>query len=244
MTAFTRIAATETRIYLRSPGAALLGTLFPALLLVGIGLVPATRKVSENYGGLPFLNVWAPSLIVMAITVLGLQVLPSYLASYRERGVLRRLATTPVNPANLLAVQLLINVVVAAVGTALLLVVAALAFDIPGPRDPLGFTAAFLLGTASIYGFGLLSAALSRTARAAGGIAMILFVPAMFFGGVWVPRQFLPDVLQEIGKYLPPGVQALQDGWTGAGVQPLQLVALGAFAIGCGVVATKVFRWE
>jgi ABC-2 type transport system permease protein len=61
---------------------------------------------------------------------------------------------------------------------------------------------------------------------------------------VFLPRTLLPDLLVTIGTYTPPGVQALQDAWTGAGPQPLQLVIMAAVAGVAGLVAARIFRWE
>ena len=96
----------------------------------------------------------------------------------------------------------------------------------------------------SMFSLGLITAAIARTAKAAGGLAMITFVPTMFFGGVYLPRPLLPEVLRRIGDYVPPGSQPLQDAWVGTGVQPLQLAALAAFAVLGTALAAKLFRWE
>jgi ABC-2 type transport system permease protein len=66
----------------------------------------------------------------------------------------------------------------------------------------------------------------------------------MFFGGVYLPRPLLPDVIRRIGDYVPPGTQPLQDAWVGNGVQPLQLLVLAAFAVLGTALAAKLFRWE
>lgn len=124
--------------------------------------------------------------------MMGLQSIPGIIATYREQGILKRFATTPVHPAKLLVAQLVINVTVTIAGVGLLLVIG----------------------------------------------------PIMFLGGVYLPRPLLPETIQTIGAYVPPGVKALEDAWTGAGAQPLQLAVLAVFAVGSGVVAAKVFRWE
>ena len=78
---------------------------------------------------------------------------------YRERGVLRRLSTTPASPAALLVAQLVINAVVAFAAVVLLIVVGNVAFGIPLPKEPLGFLVAFALGMSSLFALGLLVAA-------------------------------------------------------------------------------------
>jgi ABC-2 type transport system permease protein len=191
-----------------------------------------------------FIDVWVPSLVVLTIALMGLQSIPAVIAAYREQGILRRFATTPVHPAKLLVAQLIINVTVTIAGVGLLIVFGSTVFDVPGPRHPLGFLLTFLLGTTAIFGLGLIAASVAKTSRAAGGIAMIAYLPIMFLGGVYLPRPLLPEAIQNIGAYVPPGVKALEDAWTGAGAQPLQLAVLAAFAVGSCVVAAKLFRWE
>ena len=199
---------------------------------------------SPAAGGYRFIDAWVPSLIVISLAMLALQSIPAAVATYREQGVLRRLATTPVHPANLLGAQLLIHVVVALAGIGLMLGLANAVYDVPMPKHPLAFVATLLLGVVSTFALGLIAASVARTAKIAGGIAMIAFLPIMFFGGVYLPRPLLPEVVRRIGDYIPPGSQPLQDAWVGAGVQPLQLVVLAGFAVIGTALAAKLFRWE
>jgi ABC-2 type transport system permease protein len=54
----------------------------------------------------------------------------------------------------------------------------------------------------------------------------------------------LPEFVQRIGDYFPPGVQAMQDAWIGTGPQPLQLAALAAITLIAGAASVRLFRWE
>ncbi|MFF1607789.1 ABC transporter permease [Amycolatopsis sp. NPDC058278] len=244
MSTFTKITATETKLFLRSPLTAVVGLLLPSGLLLGIGAIPGMTKPSEAAGGYRFIDAWVPSLIVVTLAALALQSIPGAIATYREQGVLRRLATTPAHPANLLGAQLLIHVVVALAGIGLVLGLADAVYDVPMPKHPLVFLLTLVLGVVSMFALGLITASIARTAKSAGGLAMVSFVPIMFFGGVYLPRPLLPEVLRRIGDYVPPGSQALQDAWVGTGVQPLQLVVLAGFAVFGTALAAKLFRWE
>ncbi len=244
MNTFAKITATEAKLFLRTPMWAVTGLLLPTGVLLAVGLIPGMTEPSEITGGYRFIDLWVPSLIVISIGTLALQSIPAAVATYREQGVLRRLATTPVHPAYLLGAQLLVHVVVALAGIALTLGIAAAVFDVPLPKHPLAFAVTLLLGIVSVFALGLLAAAVARTAKSAGGIAAIAFLPIMFFGGVYLPRPLLPEVLRRIGDYLPPGAQPLQDAWVGPGVQPLQLVVLAAFAAIGTAAAARLFRWE
>ena len=244
MTTFAKITATETKLFLRTPFMPLAGILFPAVLLLAIGAIPGMTEPSPAAGGYRFIDAWVPSLIVISLAMLALQSIPGAVATYREQGVLRRLATTPVHPANLLGAQLLIHVVIALAGIGLVLGLANVVYDVPIPKHPMAFVATLLLGVVSMFALGLIAAAVASTSKAANGIAMIAFLPTMFFGGVYLPRPLLPEVLRRIGDYVPPGSQPLQDAWVGNGVQPLQLVVLAAFAVVGTALAAKLFRWE
>ena len=174
-------------------------------MLLAVGAIPGMTEPSPAAGGFRFIDAWVPSVIVISLAMLALQSIPGAVATYREQGVLRRLATTPVHPANLLGAQLLIHVVIALAGIGLTLGVAHAAYDVPMPKHPLMFLLTLLLGTVSMFSFGLLAAAVARTAKAAGGIAMIAFMPTMFFGGVYLPRPLLPEVLQPDRRLRPAG---------------------------------------
>jgi ABC-2 type transport system permease protein len=144
----------------------------------------------------------------------------------------------------LLIAQLVINMAAAVAAVGLLIIVAKLAFQIPFPQHPLGFLAAFLLGMSSLFGLGLLVAAVAPTARVSTALIVPLFILVMFLGGVYVPRMFLPDFLVRIGSYIPPGVQALLDAWMGSAPQPMQLVIMVAITVVAGAAAARLFRWE
>ncbi len=244
MNTFAKITATETKLFLRSPFMAVAGVLLPSILLLAIGAIPGMTEPSEKTGGFRFIDAWVPSLIVVSLAMLALQSIPAAVTAYREQGVLRRLATTPVHPANLLGAQLLIHVVVALAGIALVLGLGNAVYDVPLPKHPLSFALTLLLGVVSMFALGLVAAAVARTSKAANGVAMVAFLPTMFFGGVYLPRPLLPEVVRRIGDYVPPGSQPLQDAWVGTGVQPLQLVVLAAFAVAGTALAAKLFRWE
>lgn len=85
-------------------------------------------------------------------------------------------------------------------------------------------------------------AAITPTSRAATGIGLLVLFPVMFFGGVYVPTEFLPAFLETISSYVPPSVQALQGAWIVTGAEPLQLGAMALCTAILGAVAARMFR--
>ena len=244
MHAFGQILKIETKLYLRDIPTLVLTIGLPTLILVVLGLIPALRQPDPNFDGRSFVTYFTPSLLVLTLAMVGVNTLPTALATYRERGILRRLATTPASPAALLAAQLVLALGAILTSAVLLALVARLAFGSPLPQRPLGFAAALVLGTAALLALGLILAAVARTAKSAQALAVPLFMVIMFFGGVYLPRFLLPDFLAEIGAYTPPGVQALLDAWTGTAPQPLHLGIMAVIAVAASAGAAKLFRWE
>ena len=244
MHALSTVARTELRLFLRDPVNVGISVILPSLVLLGLAAVPALREPIEPTGGLSFVAFFAPSLLAISIAMLGFQVLPTGLATYRERGVLRRLSATPVRPASVLVVQLVINLVTAMIGAALVVAVAVGVLDVPAPRYPLGFATALLLGTAAVFSVGLLIAARAPSGRTASGVGALLFILAMFVGGVYLPKFLLPDWLVRIGDFVPPGGGILWETWVGRGPELAPLLVLAGTALAATAGAARFFRWE
>jgi ABC-2 type transport system permease protein len=239
----TKITVVETRLFFREPGVWLLTILLPTIVLVVVGLIFGVES-DPALGGRRWIDIFAPSMVVMTLAILGVNTLPARLVKYREQGVLRRLSTTPASPRSLLIAQLVVNMGAAIVSLVVLIVVGNLAFQIPLPKDLIGFGAAFTLGMSALFALGLLVAAVAPTPGTATALFIPLFALVMFLGGVYLPRMLLPEFLIRIGDYTPPGVQALLDAWSGTSPQLTQLAVMGLITVVAGTAAARRFRWE
>ncbi|GAA3241095.1 ABC transporter permease [Pseudonocardia petroleophila] len=240
----TTLVRTELRLFARDPMNALFGILLPSVLLLGLGAVPALREPADVFGGLRFTEYFAPSLLAVSIAVLGVQGFPVALATYREKGILRRLAVTPVRPVTVLVAQLLINTAAALLGALLIVAVAVAVLDVPAPRHPVAFAVALLVGTAAVFSLGLVVAAFAPRARTATTIGTVLFMLTQFFAGVYLPKFLLPDAVVAIGEFVPPGTATLAAAWTGDGPDPLRTAVLALIAVVATATAARFFRWE
>ncbi|SDK55213.1 ABC-2 type transport system permease protein [Glycomyces sambucus] len=234
MTAFAKLAAVETKLLVREPGS-LVSVLIPLFFLVVFG---ASADATDT--------VLLPMGMAIAVALIGLYLLPTTLASYRERGILRRMSTTPVRPGNLLTVQMILQLVLLAAATALQLAVAGgvLGLSLPAGFAPVALV--FALGTAAMFAIGLLIAALAPTGRAANGIGVLLYFPMAYLAGLIQPARQMPASLARIGEYTPLGAfrTALGQAWTGQAPEPLPLVLLAAYTVLISAVAARAFRWE
>jgi ABC-2 type transport system permease protein len=114
------------------------------------------------------------------------------------------------------------------------------------PRDIGGFLLSLVLGTIALFSVGLLVAAVAPNGKAATAIGLVAFFPMLALGGIWVPKEQLPVFLQHVADVLPLGatLNSMRETWAGNPPERLQLVAMVAFAVVAGALATRLFRWE
>jgi ABC-2 type transport system permease protein len=239
----TKLTIVEARLFFREPGVWLLTILLPTIVLLVVGLMFGVEP-DQSLGGPRWIDIFAPSMVVMTLAILGVNTLPARLVKYREKGVMRRLSTTPASPSTLLIAQLLVNMGVAVISLALLIAVGNIVFQISIPKDLIGFAVAFLLGMSALFALGLLVAAVAPTPGMATALFIPLFALVMFLGGVYLPRMLMPEFLIRLGDYTPPGIQALLDAWSGTSPQLSQLASMGLITVLAGAAAAKRFRWE
>lgn len=185
--AFRAQLATEARLLVREPAAMIFGAVLPLVANIVMAAIPAARRPLAEWGGPFVVQTYIPVITLFASSILGLTVLPAILGGYREMGVLRRLRTTPVSPANLIAA---LGVLVFGVG----LVVSALLVAIPalfGAGLPAGlgmFSLVAVLSLLAFPGMGAVLAAVIPNPKAAAGVGNVV--------AALTPRE--SDVLREI----------------------------------------------
>ncbi|MFJ9120866.1 ABC transporter permease [Streptomyces sp. NPDC102394] len=242
----TAVLRTEVRLFRREPGAIFWILLFPTLLLVILGSIPGFREHQSDLGGLRTIDVYVPVAVLLGLIVGGLQSMPQTLTGYRERGILRRMATTPVRPSALLSAQMAVYGGAALASALLALVTGRLAFAVRLPEQPLGYLLALLLAVLVALALGSVVSALSRTTKIAGAIGSAVFFPSMFCAGVWLPVQSMPHLMARIVDCTPFGAaaqalnQAAAGHWPGWG----HLGVLAAWILLLTGAAVRWFRWE
>ncbi|MDN5797869.1 MAG: ABC transporter permease [Intrasporangium sp.] len=245
MTAYTAMTRAEGRLMLREPMLTFWACVFPVLLLGIFGLIPVFRTADPETG-VRLIELYLPVLILLSICFIAVTGLPSILGTYRERKILKRLATTPAGWRRLIAAQLTLIGGVILVMAVVLLAVGRAAFAVPLPGNPAAYLLVLVLVTAAMLALGLLVGALTPSAKVASALGSMAFFPLMFFGGLWLPVQAMPEVLQTISGFTPLGAGslALHEAATGQWPAALHLLVLAAYAAGLGWAAVRWFRWE
>ncbi|MGW0424011.1 ABC transporter permease [Streptomyces sp. NPDC003015] len=242
----TAVLRTEVRLFRREPGALFWILLFPTLLLVILGSIPSFRNHEPDLGGLRTIDVYVPVAVLLGLIVGGLQSMPQTLTGYRERGILRRMATTPVRPSALLTAQMTVYGGAALASALLALLVGRFAFAVRLPVQLAGYLLALVLAVLVALALGAVISALSRTTKIAGAIGSAVFFPSMFCAGVWAPVQTMPDLLARIVGYTPFGAAAEALDRAAAGDWPgwAHLGVLVAWTVLLTAAASRWFRWE
>ncbi|MFG3255345.1 ABC transporter permease [Streptomyces sp. NPDC048172] len=237
----------EARLYRREPGTLFWILGFPPLLLTILGSVPMFREPGDALGdGLRLIDVYVPVTVLVGLLMASMQAMPPVLTGYRERGILRRMSTTPVRPSALLSAQMGLNGAAALLSALMSITVGRLLFDVPLPRQPAGYAVALLLAVTAALAMGALVSARARTAKIATAVGSAVFFPMLFCTGVWLPVQAMPDVLARVVGLTPFGGAARALGEAAAGDWPAwsHLGVLVAWTVILSASATRWFRWE
>ena len=245
------LTLTEGRLMLRDTGTVVFVLLFPTILLVGVGLVvPGMRDVLTDvpppWAGLTGVSFYVPVALATSVATVALSTMPVYFATFREKGVLRRLSTTPMRPQGLIGAHLAIDVAAVCLAAVLALGVGSVVFEIAAPVNPGVVVAGFLLGVLSMFSLGMLVASRADKASTASAIGMTLYFPMLFFAGMWTPGPAMPETLRTIAGFTPLGAatQAMTTGWFGTGVPVSQLVVMVVWTVVLLPLAARLFRWS
>ncbi len=242
---FWELFKVQGKLALREPASLVFGIALPLILLLIFGNIPTFNEPIEGTSLTTF-ELYIPILIVTVLIFIGLLGLPLPLLRDREIGWLRRISTTPISPAKLLAAQAVINLILAAVGFTIVIAGSTLIFGIELAFDIAGFILSLVLATLTMFSLGLLITSVAPSQSVGNGLTMGLLYPLLFFAGVYVPIQILPSGLQTAALYTPVGaaVNALNSSMNGSFPSFVPLVVMAAYIAVFSFVAIRYFRWE
>ncbi|MBT3271754.1 MAG: ABC transporter permease, partial [Spirochaetales bacterium] len=235
------------KLFLREPAALFFTLIFPILMLVVFGAIYGNEP-SEFFGGFGYVDTIGPAFIGLVIAMTGFTSIPGVVASYRERGVLKRLKASPVSSATLLTAWIVVYTLVTVIGSGLMLVVGRLAFNMQFPGKWYLVAAFAVLSMISIFAVGFVIASLAPTVRTAETTGMAIYFPMIFLSGATIPVQVFPEGLRKGIQFLPMThiVELLQGIWFGNPVSDFLInifVITGLALVGVAVSAAT-FRWE
>ncbi|MEI8197572.1 MAG: ABC transporter permease, partial [Phycisphaerae bacterium] len=194
-----------------------------------------------------FIEFFVPGIIAMAVMTSCLSGALNMNAELRQKGILRKLATTPITRTDWLLSNILYQLVLAVISTASILLVSYLVFDVTLQLN--GWLPVYLvLEVFTFVGLGMLLTPIAREAESAAAAANAFLFPMMFLSGTFFPVEMMPGFLQKFARILP--LYYVNEGLRASMIFLDHLAAVRCAAV-TGAVAAAVFaagtlvtRWD
>jgi ABC-2 type transport system permease protein len=237
----------ETKLFLREPVGTFFTLVFPLMFLFLFGSIYGNTP-TPLFNGLGTIDISIPSYTAMIIGTTGLMSITITMSTYREKGILRRLRTTPVSPLVILTAQIVVVFAMTALGMLLLIVAGKLVYHVKFSGNALSVLGGFVLSSLSFFGIGFILAGILPTARTAQIVGLAILYPMMFLSGAGFPRELLPEAVKKVSAFLPLTyvVNLLRGLWVGeAWSQHITDVIVLIVMLVAGVlISVRLFRWE
>jgi ABC-2 type transport system permease protein len=228
MRSLLRLAWTELKLFVREPMVLTFVFAFPVLTVLILGGV--FDDDDPNFEGTLPSDYYIAAYIGVVIAAIGLVMLPVHLASYRERGVLRRFDVSRYPRWALPAAWILVAMAITLVAVAVLLATGQLVYGLPTPDNLPLVVLGTLLGALTFISIGIALGMALPSARSAQGLGMLLFFPFFLLGGAGPPPDAMGDPLSTIANAIPLThvVRSIQEPWLDIGSPTTNLAVLAA----------------
>jgi ABC-2 type transport system permease protein len=235
-----RLVHTELTLLRRDPLTLTFVFVFPVVTMLIIGGSFGT-KPTPGFDNTDPSHWYVASYLTVVIAATGLITVPVHLASYRERGVLRRFAAAGFPRWSFALAQLVVGLGAITVASATLLAVAAPVYGVPHLHQPARVVAAFALGSVAFVSIGVLLGSLLPSARAAQATGLILFFPSFLIGAGGPPPNVMGSAIRSFAGYLPLTrlTDAVRDPWLGIGSATNSLIAVAILATTAAALALR-----
>jgi ABC-2 type transport system permease protein len=235
-----RLVWVELKLMTRDPLVLTFVFVFPIVTMLIIGGSFGTEP-DPAFAGVNPAHWYVASYLTVVIAATGLVMLPVHLASYRERGVLRRFAVAGFPRWSFAIAQIVVGLMTTALACVLLLIVAAPVYGIPAVQDAWRVAAALAVGALGFVSLGVLLGSLLRSARSAQAVGLLLFFPSFLLGAGGPPPHVMGSALREIALPLPLTLltNAVREPWLGLGSATASLAAVAVLTVAVTVVAAR-----
>lgn len=234
-----RLLTTELRLLTRDPLTLTFVLVFPIVTMLIIGGSFGTEP-DDAFPVNPS-HWYVASYFTVVIGATGLVMLPVHIASYRERGVLRRFEASGFPRWSFALAELGIGLTAIAVAGVLLLAVAAPVYGVPDVESPLRVAAGIVVGSTAFVSLGVLLGNLLPSARSAQAIGLLLFFPSFLLGVGGPPPAVMSEPLRQVADLLPLALanQAIREPWLGIGDATAALLTTAAIGVAATALAAR-----
>jgi len=149
-----------------------------------------------------FIEFFVPGIIAMAVMTASLFGAVNVNAELRQKGVIRRLATTPITHTDWILSNVLYQFILAVLSTIVILLVSYGVFNVSLEINA-WLPVFVVLAVFAFVGLGMILTRVAKEAESAAAAANALMFPMMFLSGTFFPVEMMPDFLQKFAKVLP-----------------------------------------
>ncbi len=194
-----------------------------------------------------FIEFFVPGIIAMAVMTLSLFGTVDSDTELRQKGIIRKLSTTPITRTDWILSNILYQFILAVISAITMLLVSYAVFKVNLHIDA-WLPAFILLDVFAFVGIGMILTRFVREAQSAAAAANAISYPMMFLSGSFFPIELMPGFLQKFAKTLP--LFYVNEGLRASMVFEDNMAALRHAAI-IGIFAAAVFilgilagKWE
>lgn len=247
MRAFSTILKTELKLSVRGMDMFIFAICMPVVVTVILGIIYG-NKPAFNGAEYTFLAQSFGAVSTIAICAGGVMGLPLLVSDYRHKKILKRFKVTPISPAMILAVHVVIYVIYSIVSLILVYATATLFFHYHMSGSWLHFLGCYFLIMLSMFSIGMVVGGVASNMKTASIIACVLYFPMLIFSGATLPYEVMPTALQKVADILPltQGIKLLKAASLGLPVDSvlLPIVVMIVLAVICITISIRFFRWE
>jgi ABC-2 type transport system permease protein len=194
-----------------------------------------------------FIEFFVPGIIAMSVMTSSLSGAVNMNAELRQKGVIRKLSTTPITHGDWVLSNILYQVILAVISATAILLVSYAVFDV-SLRIDAWLPTFIVLEVFAFAGIGMILTRVAKEAESAMAAANAIMYPMMFLSGSFFPLEMMPGFLQKIARILPlyygnEGLRAamvLADNMTALRCSAI----IGVFAAVVFVVGIMTTKWE
>jgi ABC-2 type transport system permease protein len=194
-----------------------------------------------------FIEFFVPGIIAMSVMTSSLSGAVNMNAELRQKGVIRKLSTTPITHSDWVLSNILYQVILAVISATAILLVSYAVFNV-SLRIDAWLPAFIVLEVFAFAGIGMILTRVAKEAESAMAAANAIMYPMMFLSGSFFPLEMMPGFLQKIARILP--LYYGNEGLRAAMVFADNMAALrcsviiGVFAAVVFLVGIMTTKWE
>jgi len=194
-----------------------------------------------------FIEFFVPGIIAMAVMTSSLSGAVNMNAELRQKGVIRKLSTTPITRTDWILSNILYQFILAVICAVAILVVSYAVFSVRLQVNA-WLLVFIVLEVFAFGGIGMILTRVANEAESATAAANFIMFPMMFLSGSFFPLEMMPGFLQTIARILP--LYYVNEGLRASMILVDHTAALrysamiGAFAIVVFVLGINTTRWD